>query len=494
LLTNTPIHTNATSRGYFALAIGLYLALSIAIIGYESRPPQDPVYSYKEAAINLLRDGRVGELSRPLGLLDKVAPLYPLSFAMWSGVVGTGYYQSLTFDQLIATARVLLLLAFFYPWLVARLNYGEGKAISTLGLLTCFAFLPHLRDQPLDLSLTLALATWFVLSRKPRSDSWSAVGASILLGLSIAANLPTGLLALFGARCLWNVAAYDRPAVGRFLLRAALVETLFVGLGLFLLAGPSFQPVPIFPVRVTGSGLSFWTLRRGITFLGPLISLYGAYLILRTYHPIRSPSLLASFDRIARWSVPLLIGFVITSPTMYWVPFSVLFLAVTLVWLEPDSHRSPIWVLPLVFGVMLPSLFPEVRDLLIALQAPPTQSGRAVRDRVLSYLSPHSTLAVSPDQFFTFLNSSNVSILYYTCPWNRRFDYVYVSSRSELRQRRDTEDCARDQQCFSRIEDFRDTRAFIFLGHITPLQVIGNGGQLFKNTQCPNAIYASNQR
>ncbi len=501
------IHANRTSRIYFTCTFALWVLVNVIYVAWEAKPPFLDVFLFKEAGVNLATEGRFVAANLPHMPPETslayayYAPLYPFTYGLWTSVLGVGLKQSILFDHLIKGARSLIIFLFLAPWLIPRLNYHSSKAIAVLLSLLTLSFLPYYNDRPDELALVFGLMSWlFISGPEPfgKHFTWSGV----FLGLCAATSPVAAMLFGMGSICyfLSNHSPW-RTIVPKAIAVVAVFSLCM--LPLVLLDGTAWSrffadlPLSFFPTNTCALGKS-WIQRAGFAFLPLTMFLAMTLLFLRRvrgvsgriWQPYLVASALYAVISTFVWSA---------QPRYLWFPCITSFLVMAALWLDDSSDVS--WLSrrnSLVFAGLAIALIPgicfEARFLAEAMERPDGESGRAIREKVLSYLEPSARLAVPPDQFFTFRSAKEISMTSYVCPWLDQYDYVYMTPHDDSKEASlpVISHCEEQKHCFTAFKDFRDPRTLTVLGYETSHMVYGNGGILFKNTNCRGSWHAQN--
>jgi hypothetical protein len=134
--------------------------------------------------------------------------------------------------------------------------------------------------------------------------------------------------------------------------------------------------------------------------------------------------------------------------------------------------------------VLLPLFYQESKVALHRWEMPEQESSSVIRNEVLSHLGDKKiTLAVTPDQYFTFRKQKEVVNITYVCEHLEDYDYVYLSRliSSELNYIPKIDDfCPGKGNHFNMDKDLRVNRQLSLFGHPLSHVARGNGGILFR--------------
>ncbi len=488
------------------LAFCLWVGVTSWIVVKEARPPATDIFLFKEAGVNWAQTGKFQVKNLPHMPPNEAMtyayypPLYPLLFGVWTKAFGIGLRQSIAFDSILRalrTALIFLLATVFAQGWARGTPFGSAKLL-LVGVI--LSLVSSDGDRPDELALVLGLLSWLSLYKLPYEKWWFT---AVLLGLCGATSPAGGLLFAAGVAV---VLAKEK----RWMNLCGIGGVAFL---CFLICNFSFY---------TEGWTAFLRFRAQATlsnfpYLAPWKAGWGAFFVTWNHafqHSVKvgAPYLL-SFCILAtgvgytlfenRRNLPpllrltwfLAMGYAVVclwvwtlQPYYFWMA-SIPLLAVALA--LPSFWNRSNWGMTIVLVLALTPIFQrEFKGYLHALQRPPGQQSETIAREVLTHLDPKATLAIEPDQYFTFRGIHPVDNLTYVCEHLNEYQYVYATPRTTRRDRAVPTPilCANASDCFTLVEDQSSREVFEVLGFETPYFVRGNGGALYENTKCLSSV------
>jgi len=474
------------------------------LIGMEARVPSSDVFVFKEAGVNLASSGKFVAKNLPHMPADMelpyayYPPVYPFVYGLWSAAFGTDLKASIAFDGVLRLVRTLLLFVLLVPFLRKALSENKtARAVSVFCVLLLISFLSSDGDRPDELALVFGVGAWLCLRKKELRNS---IMGGILLGLCGASSPACGVFAAAGALLFWGLESKDKRALVLFPVTAALVYYL-CNLPVYLSGGFSrFSkqlPLSLFPYKfpfVEGTSFAQFFHSFGLAMMHSLdvasahifavfwlAFLTGVYF--RAFR-VKTPPSLTPLFMAPVFFIPLCLFVWTLQPYYFW--FCTLSLLVALLgsWLQSTKKTALMFAGILV--AFIPLTVQEAKSQFHTLQRPADQKAEYIREKVLKHVRFNESLAVMPDQYYTFRNDRDIANLSYVCHRLADFSYVYVTPTTRHRSRKSPLPipCSYKTNCFEMVEDLTSKKLFTVLGLETPYYVSGNGGVLYKNTQC----------
>ncbi len=496
-------------KGWLITLALLWISLNLITIIWEAKIPGSDIFLFKEAGINLATKGRfiVRNLSNMTIDEDRIfayyPPMYPFLFGIWTKFVGVGLKQSIVFDAIIRLLRTWLLLLFLLPNL--KKEKKNGWILSIALLLLTISLLSGDGDRPDELALVFGLASWYLYFKRAAHGA-GGFASGILLGLSAGTSPAAGLFFAFGIM----LSSVSQKQFQTLLIcgTTSLVSfTLIISTIYFLdptVASLFFKQLPksTLPYQLpffNGTGLSEFvnSIRKPIghsfrvarphVFCAAILLVIS--LLMRLYRT-KDKGIFGIFITVGIAFIPFCLLVFTLQPYYLW--FSSIVLICALIGSGFTMVKTK--RLLVYFGIWLalsPIISREAKGQAHAFLRPQSESASAIREKVLAQLGPNERLLISHDQYFTFRRYLEVSNVDYICPWIDRFDYMYITpfGTHKTRANPTPNPCWSDAgKCFTYFDDFASNKGFRILGLETDYFVRGNGGTLYKNTRCRNAL------
>jgi len=476
--------------------------LALIEILFEVHFPGTDVFLFKEAGVNLATKGKFVASylpHMPFGVettFSYYPPVYPFLFGVWSWIVGVGLPQSLLFDSLLTISRTLLVLALIIPTLPDQFFQSKNRFQQLL--FTLFLVLLSVvstdRDRPDELGIVFGLILVLFLQSKKRSFLKVVMGSLFLAlvgGTSPACGVFFGLYVLAWAFSQHKgIAKAGAIALGSGVTWLCMIAPVLltdlgsssrfskqVGLSSFpyLKNVHDFRDWGILFKNLDWNIRLFYSTGSSYVWMMLVSSILGLWCLKNN----KKDRVLLATALIFGGLVPLVWTL---QPYYLWFSTIVLLIGIfrTALAQNPMTQKGMLAVLYIALG---PLLFWEAKCVYNTLWIPASEKRETIANAVLRQIEPHSKLAVTHDQYFTFRGKKEVINVAYWPNKLSELDYLYITDLpdSTRRTRKSRELLSQDQgHCFEVLQDLSKYQE-LPSPQEQKYYVRGNGGVLLKN-------------
>lgn len=496
-------------KSYLWIVIALLLLLvNVLTIAVQAPKPGTDLFLFKDAGVNLSLKGKFVTRNLPHqkanqeDLFAYYPPIYPLLYGVWSSVFGVSLTASQAFDALIRCLRTLFLFLLLLPYLWRDTS---ARRIGLIVFILClWSLITTESDRPDDLAVCFGLLSWLCIGKLSgwKKILFAGLFVGLTAGTSPAAGVFFSITALFWIRRKEESWPFTK---GILLLAISIFIYFVINLPIYL-SDPQayirFQkqvPMSTFPYLASlnhGSyRLAYQSLFKNLTFytavgwrlscflvgLIPMALFIALRLDRRDFRrAIIEASLILAPCFFLIWSLqPFYMWFCITG---------LLFGTLGGLNLLNSSffQRALIAIIMLAF---LPLIFHGVKAVYVASKVPKEDSVSSIQAMVLPLIPPYASLAVTPDQYFTFKGQREIANVAYVCDRLNDFDFVYITRYTTSSVNVSSPapvPCIGADACFKVLKDFSSYKAYRAFGIASPRYVAGNGGVLYQNVCKPN--------